>query len=95
MDTGTKTSMYSSDMGCIININKTMNEEIIKKLKTLAEKRSVCDHLSDNEWFDPQDVSGGNFDDCFSVGTDEGQIQLSREILDMLGIDYTIPPKKK
>lgn len=72
-----------------------MNEKIIKKLKTLAEKCSFYDHLSDDEWFDPQDVSGGNFDDCFSVGINEGHTQLAREILDALDINYTIPPKRK
>lgn len=72
-----------------------MTEEIIKKLKTLAEKRSVYDHLADDEYFNPQDVSGGNFDDCYQDGMDEGNTQLAREVLDMLNIEYTIPPKRK
>ncbi len=72
-----------------------MTEEIINKLKTLAQKRSVYDHLTDDEYFDPQDVSGGNFDDCYQSGIDEGNTQLAREVLDMLNVEYTIPPKRK
>jgi hypothetical protein len=72
-----------------------MNEELVKRLKSLAEKRSDYDHLNDDDYFDPQDMSGGNFDDCYSMGIDEGYTQLAREVLDMLNVDYTIPDKRK
>lgn len=72
-----------------------MNEKLISILKTLAQKRSDYDYLSDDDYFDPQDMSGGNFDDCYNMGIEEGNIQLAREILDELDIDYTIPPKRK
>jgi hypothetical protein len=72
-----------------------MNQELINKLKKLAEKRSDYDHLSDDDYLNPQDISGGNFDDCYNMGIDEGQTQLAREILDSLNINYTTPPKRK
>lgn len=71
-----------------------MTEKIINRLKILAQKRSYYDHLSEDDYFDAQDMSGGNFDDCYNMGIDEGNTQLAREILDMLDVDYTIPSKR-
>jgi hypothetical protein len=67
-----------------------MNDEVIKLLKTNAERRLAL-NTSD---FNPYDWSGGNFDDAWYSGADDGRCDLAREILDMLGIDYTIPKKE-
>ncbi len=71
-----------------------MTEEMINRLKTFAQKRSDYDHRAEDDYLDPQDMSGGNFDDCYNMGIDEGYTQLAREILDTLSIDYTIPSKR-
>lgn len=63
-----------------------MPPELIDMLKEYA--KDVC--LDDNdEDFNPGDQCGGNYDDCYSRGRDDGAVFLAREILDQLGIDYT------
>lgn len=74
---------------------QNINEELIGKLKNLAEKRSDYDYLKDDDYLNPQDMSGGNFDDCYDMGIEEGNTQLAREVLDMLEISYTIPPQRR
>ena len=54
--------------------------EIKEKLKELAEKGS---HL-DEEGFSVFDWSGGNIDDAYSMGLDDGEISLARELLKMI-----------
>ncbi len=61
-----------------------MNEELIEKLKTLAKKE--C--WSDDDEFEAYSYSGGNFDDAYSGGYRDGEIDLAREILRELGISY-------
>lgn len=47
-------------------------------LKLLA-KRSLCvDFLLLD---DPQKVSGGNFDDCYDLGSDDGETELAKNLL--------------
>ena len=58
--------------------------QIINRLKHLAKQ----DTLFDRDDFNPGDACGGNFDDCYNRGLDDGEIGLAREILSKLGISY-------
>lgn len=50
----------------------------------LAQKKAYLD----NDDFMAYDYSGGNYDDCYSMGSNDGEIFLAREILDTLCIKY-------
>jgi hypothetical protein len=61
-----------------------MNEELIARLKKLAEN---------TVWLDDEDLcvddyAGGNIDDAFQGGQNSGQTELAREVLDVLGIEW-------
>jgi hypothetical protein len=64
----------------------TLTEEQINKIKAIAEKQTA----DSREDFNPMDDSGGNFDDAYYMGTEDGEIYMARTVLDMLGIDYDI-----
>ena len=40
------------------------------------------------EDFNAYESSGGNFDDAYQVGVDDGEIYLARHILDAVGVAY-------
>ena len=61
-----------------------MTPEMIEKLKKLAATEAACD----DEDFNPYDVSGGNFDDAYYAGSNDGEILLARSILEDLGVVY-------
>ena len=65
-----------------------MNDALIAKLKTFAESRVFCD--DDGEDVIVDDYAGGNIDDAFYLGERQGEVMLAREILDAIGVDYTI-----
>ena len=52
-------------------------KQLIELLEELAKKKT----LYDREDYDPQDFSGGNFDDAYSRGCDDGEVALARELL--------------
>jgi len=52
-------------------------EELIKKLNKIGDREMIFE----NEDFNAQDYSGGNFDDCLWMGYEEGRADLAREIL--------------
>ena len=51
-------------------------------MKKLAERECWCD----DEEFNPRDYSGGNFDDAYYGGSDDGEALLAKEILGELGL---------
>lgn len=55
--------------------------DVLNKIKSYAEEDSAYD----DEDFNPMEWSGGNFDDAFSLGVDEGYRQFARELLTMIG----------
>lgn len=65
-----------------------LSEKTIENLKKLAERKTWLDGVGENETFDPQDWSGGNFDDAYAGGERAGATDLAREILTELGIEY-------
>ena len=60
-----------------------MNEEVITYLKTVANK----DAHGDSEDFNAYDYSGGNFDDAYQLGVDDGEINMARELMARMGIE--------
>ncbi len=60
-----------------------MPEELIQKLKKIASRK--C--WSDDEEFIPDDYAGGNIDDAYSGGVDDGRVDMAREILAELGVE--------
>ena len=61
-----------------------MNEKLIDSLIVLAKKKAWFD----NEDFSACDYSGGNYDDAYSGGSNDGEIGLARSILNELKISY-------
>ena len=68
-----------------------MNEQVIEKLIEIAQKESIFDGIVEEECFCVDDYAGGNIDDAFSLGLDEGEIELARKLLDMLNVEYVLP----
>jgi hypothetical protein len=62
-----------------------MDKEIIDFLKGIAERTKQDDNFED---FDPCSFSGGNYDDAYYIGQDDGEVSLAREILERLNIRY-------
>ena len=58
----------------------------IERLKKAA-RRETWDEGEDGG-FNPYDFSGGNFDDAYQGGQDDGETHLAREILSALGISW-------
>lgn len=57
-------------------------EKIAKLIKIIQESADVDLPTDDqDEVFDPQDWSGGNFDDAYSMGCNHGETQFARTIL--------------
>lgn len=56
----------------------------IDNLKKLAESRV----FSDNTGGEVYDWCGGNYDDAFNMGSNDGETQLARQILADLGEKY-------
>lgn len=55
-------------------------DELIAKLKVLAVKTAA----TDNDDFSAYDYSGGQPDDAYEMGCEDGEIALAREILPMV-----------
>ena len=64
----------------------TLTDEQIAELKQHAELRI----WTDNEDFMTDDYSGGNVDDAFQGGHRGGYTTMARELLDKLGVVYTV-----
>lgn len=58
-----------------------MNAKFIEKLKDIAQREAWVD----NKEFSVFDFCGGNFDDAYSGGVDDGEILLAREVLKEIG----------
>ena len=57
-----------------------MNEEIIELIEQVAKKPTY----SDDDDFVVDDCAGGNVDDAFSCGMDEGEILFARKLLELM-----------
>lgn len=65
-------------------MNIIITEEFKKRLLKLAKKKARCD----KEDFMVDDYAGGNIDDAYSIGADDGEILMAREICDEIGLEY-------
>lgn len=65
----------------------TLPQSRIDSLIALASKQCACD----NSDFNTLDYGGGNYDDCYQMGCEDGEKVLAREILNELKIDYKKP----
>lgn len=63
-----------------------LDAEIIERLKKAARRETWDDDESED--FNPDDYSGGNFDDAYFGGQKDGETHLAREILTNLGISW-------
>lgn len=61
----------------------TVND-IIPYLKSVAAQKAY----SDSENFNPCDHSGGNYDDAYNLGLDDGDILFARDLLRKLGVPF-------
>jgi hypothetical protein len=65
-----------------------LSKEVIHLLKKNAQDETRPECVEDGEYFIPYDWFGGNMDDAYNGGVEDGAIHLSRTILDDLGIEY-------
>lgn len=65
---------------------KQLTEHEIKEFIFLAKKETSMESNVD-DW-NPSEISGGNFDDCYVVGYIDSEIVNARFILDLVGIKY-------
>lgn len=64
-----------------------MNIDTEKLAKVIALIEKTADyktHTDDNDDFNPMDFSGGNFDDCYQMGCEDGEINFARELMALL-----------
>ena len=54
--------------------------ELLERLKELA----ACEANCDREDFMVNDDAGGNMDDAYQIGYDDGQIHLAKSLLSLL-----------
>jgi hypothetical protein len=63
-----------------LQVRKKTMDKLKAKLEELAAKKAGFD----NPDFNVYDWSGGNYDDAYSLGQDDGEISLARQLLEML-----------
>lgn len=57
---------------------------MLNRLRAMADRVTLADRADKGEDANPQDYSGGNFDDAWSGGEQDGETHLAREILEDL-----------
>lgn len=63
-----------------------LSDELVSKLKRLAETLVDNDHPD----FSPFDYQDGP-DDAWDGGNTNGEVELAREILEAIGVEFTVP----
>jgi len=65
-----------------------MSINLKEYLEKISQENAPTDPVPNDPWgFNVFDASGGNYDDAFSMGCDEGRIQLARELLKLTGME--------
>jgi hypothetical protein len=60
-----------------------MNEQMIEMLKKLAGEKTLREHTDDEGYMiSAYEASGGNYDDAYRMGVEDGKILLARRLLD-------------
>lgn len=62
-----------------------LTDEQYQALINRAEVQRSCDSCDDDDYFNPMEASGGNFDDCYEMGRDHADVDTAQEILALLG----------
>lgn len=75
-----------------MSLSKTIQQSIIAgtilTLIEVARKTTWYDNLEEGEYLVIDDYAGGNVDDAFYGGERAGEIQLARDTLAQLGIEW-------
>ncbi len=58
-----------------------MTNSKIEALEAYIRKIAENEALFEDVEFNPCDFSGGNFDDAYSIGVDDGEIVFARELI--------------
>lgn len=61
-----------------------LSPEFIEKLKAQAKRVAWID----DEEFMPDDYAGGNIDDAYNGGSEDGETTMARQVLKELGIEW-------
>lgn len=56
----------------------------MEKIKAELERLAACKASCDDENFMVNDYAGGNIDDAYSLGQDDGEIMLARNLLKLI-----------
>jgi hypothetical protein len=61
-----------------------LSHEFISELKKLAKKTVRCEQedFAADDWF------GGNFDDAYNGGIEDGEVMLAQRVLEEIGEEY-------
>lgn len=59
-------------------------KEFLLKRRNLEKATMENEAEKDDGFFDADSHSGGNFDDCYQMGKDNGEAELIEEILDII-----------
>lgn len=63
-----------------------IDQDMVAKLISLAKDKTIYD--KGGEYAQIDDYAGGNVDDSYSLGEEDGKIELARRILASMGIDW-------
>lgn len=63
-------------------------QHLIDSLINVAKQKSAFDDLADDEFYVADDYAGGNIDDAFNNGMNEGNISMARLVLTTCGINW-------
>lgn len=70
---------------CSYHMVMNIDTEKLAKVIALIEKTAnYSTRTDDNEDFNPSDASGGNFDDAYQIGLEDGEINFARELQSIL-----------
>ena len=65
---------------------KQLTEQQIEEFKNLAQQETSKEYCPD-DW-NPREISGGDFDDCYWLGNKDAEIVNARFILNLFGVEY-------
>lgn len=68
-----------------------MEREALNELKRVAARQTVSDKMNDED--NIQDWSGGNFDDAYQMGIEDGKIFMARSVLEVMREVYSFKGK--
>jgi hypothetical protein len=66
------------------NLRSEKIKEFLEKRRNLEQSNMVKEETERNGYFDINDLSGGNFDDAFTIGKECGEAEFIEELLSMI-----------